>query len=224
MEELVKKTGIPEQYLDAIVNDIRTRLPALPYIRSYLVKMAELLGLPPTLLLDRYRKEFSEKTSGGADTLPGNRFALPSGRQRFFIGAGVVAAIIVVYIISRSGFFGAPHLAIDMPPPDKETFIVSGSSTIMLAGRVDPGDKLFINGQEVATGEDGIFSKEYQLLPELNIIEFTTKRFLGRELTVRRQVYYEEPTSTPALRTPKKEPAPEPPPEDLELPAEAPLP
>ena len=203
MEELVKKSGIPEQYLDAIINDVRTRLPALPYIRVHLTRIAIFLGLPPERLLSQYRKEFSDKQSGGFDALPGNRFALPSGTRRYAIIGGVVLLILVVVMISRSGFFGIPHLTISMPPAGSDPFITN-SSTILLSGKVDAGDKLLINGQDVATGNDGVFSSPYPLTPELNVIEFTTKRFLGRELSITRQVYYDEPTSTPALRAAAK--------------------
>lgn len=223
MEELVKKTNIPEQYLDAIINDVRTRLPAFPYVRVHLTRLAALLGLPPELVLTRYRQEFAEKTSGRADMLPGNRFALPSGRRRYLLGGGAIIAIVLVIIISRSGFFGSPHLTIDMPPVGGDPFITT-SSTILLSGRVDAGDKLTINGQPVATGETGIFESQYQLVPEINIIEFTTKRFLGRQFSLIRQVYYEEQISTPAIRAVTKKVAPPVEEIDVETPAEVPAP
>ena len=222
MEELVKKTGLPEQYLDAIINDVRTRLPAFPYIRAYLTRVAALLGLPPEMLLDKYRQEFSEKISGGADALPGNRFALPSGIRRYLLVVVAIIVVILIVAISRSGFFGSPHIAIDMPPAGTDPFITS-SSTITLAGHVDAGDKLLINGQPVATGKNGTFASQYQLTPEINVIEFTTKRFLGRQFSITRQVYYEEPTSTPAIKAAAKK---APPPEEAATttPAEAPVP
>ena len=193
VEELIKRTGIPEQYLDAIINDVRRRLPAFPYIRPHLLKIASVLALPPELLLQKYRQEFSEKISGAADMLPGNRFALPSGQRRYMIGAGIIALLIVVYAIGRTGFFGQPHLSIDMPPSGQDPFITT-SSTIVLAGRSDPGNKISINGQAVTADENGSFTKEYQLIPEINIIEFSAQRFLGRQMKITRQVYYEEPT------------------------------
>ncbi len=223
MEELVKKTGIPEQYLDAIINDVRTRLPAFPYIRIHLRRLATLLGLPPEMLLAKYRQEFSEKMSGGADALPGNRFALASGMRRYLLIAGAAVVLVIVIATSRSGFFGSPHLTIDMPPSDTDPYITT-SSTVLLAGHVDAGDKLTVNGQPVATGDDGKFESQYQLSPEINIIEFTTKRFLGRQFSITRQVYYEEATSTIAVKAAgKKVVPPEPPPNDT-TPAEAPAP
>ncbi len=199
IEELIKKTGIPEQHFDAIVSDVRTRLPAFPYIRQHLIKIAVLLGLPQELLLNKYRAEFAEKASGGADRLPGNRFALAGGGRRYVFGLGAVVALFIVYVVVRSGFFGAPNLVITNPPAGTDPFIVTGSSTLMIAGSIDPGDKLLINGQPVATEATGIFTREYQLAPEINIIEFSASRFLGRTITITRQVYLEEaPLTTKA--------------------------
>lgn len=198
IDELIKRSGIPEQYLDAIINDVRRRLPAFPYMRPHLVRIATALGLPHELLLKKYRVEFSEKISGAADMLPGNRFALPSGKRRYVIAAAIVA-IIVLYAVTRSGFFGQPRLVIDMPPVGQDPFITT-SSTIILSGHSDPGDKLSINGQAVTADGDGAFIKEYQLVPEINIVEFSAQRFLGRRVTITRQVYYEE---QPVAPTPK---------------------
>jgi hypothetical protein len=155
------------------------------------------LGLPPDLLLSKYRQEFLEKISGGGDALPGNRFALASGMRRYLIIAGAIAAFLILYSIGRSGFLGQPHITIDMPPVGQDPYITT-SSTVLLAGHADAGDTLLINGQPVPVDQTGAFSREYPLLPEINIIEFSAKRFLGREITITRQVYYEEPTSTPA--------------------------
>ena len=203
IDELIKRSGIPEQYLDAIINDVRRRLPAFPYMRPHLLRIATALNLPPELLLQKYRVEFSEKVSGAADMLPGNRFALPSGRRRYLIAVAIIAGVILLYAITRSGFFGQPRLTIDMPPAGQDPFITT-SSTIILSGHSDAGDKLSINGQAVTADAGGVFTKEYQLVPEINIIEFSAQRFLGHRVTITRQVYYEEQPAVPAPKAGSK--------------------
>jgi len=199
--ELAKKSGTPEHYVEALVTGEIRRLPAFPYIRVHLVKIAQVLGLRPELLTEKYKEEFTAMHSGSADKLPGNRFALPSYRREYLIAAGVLALLIVGYLVSKTGFFGRPSLTITVPPTDPNPFIVT-TSTITLSGRTDPGDNLFVNGQHVPVATDGTFSKDYQLLPEINIIEFSAKRFLGRQVTATRQVYFDTtvasttPTST----------------------------
>lgn len=209
LEEVAKKTGMPEQYLDAIINNVRTRLPAFPYVRAHLVRLASLLGLPAEVLLEKYRTEFAEKVSGGSDMLPGNRFALPSGRRQYLIITAVITGLLIIYGISRTGFLGRPQLVITMPPVGVDPFITA-SATIALAGSISGNDKLLINGQPVATDDQGAFLKEYPLTPEINIFEFSATRFLGREARVTRQVYYEEPPAAAAARAAPRESLEEP--------------
>lgn len=197
--DVIEKTGIPEPYLDAILNDKRHKLPAYPYVRIYLVKIAELLGLNQADVIADYRREFGDKISGAADTLPANRFALPSSRKRYLIGGAVLALILLGYVISNSGFFGRPQLLLISPPQGGEEPYVVTSPTIELRGQIDSGDKLIINGQETPVGPGGVFSREYQLNPELNTIEFVVSRFLGKEIKVIRQVYYQVPTDVGAF-------------------------
>lgn len=193
VKDVIEKTGIPESYLDAVLNDKRDKLPAFPYIRIYLIKIAELLGMNASEVVAEYKREFSDKVSGSRDTLPRNRFALPSSRKRYLIVGGVLALIILTYTLTNSGFFGRPHLLLTMPPQDSEDVYVIETPVIQLAGQIESGDKLLINDQEIPVSSEGVFSLEYPLEPELNTIEFTVSRFLGKEIQVTRHVYYKEP-------------------------------
>jgi hypothetical protein len=186
--EVAKRSGINEQYVDALISGDISKLPAFPYIRGGLISLAGLLGLPAELLVNKYREEFMQMRSGSGDKLPGNRFALPSYRREYLIGAGVLGILSLIFWISQSGFFGQPALSIITPPAQPSPFIVS-TSTYLLSGRIDPGDILSINGQHSPVQSDGTFKKEIQLIPEINVIEFTTKRFLGREIKEVRQIY-----------------------------------
>ncbi len=196
--ELSRKTGTPENYIEQLISGETDRLPAFPYIRPHLVKIAESLSISPDLLTEKYREEFAAMHSGAGDRLPGNRFSLPSHRREYLVGGGILVLIVFGFFVSRTGFLGQPHLTIIVPPAEPTPFIVS-SSTILLSGRTDPGDALLVNGQHVPVATDGSFLKEYQLLPEINIIEFSSKRFLGREIKETRQVYFDQSSTTANL-------------------------
>lgn len=195
-KDVVEKTGIPEQYFDAILNDKQSKLPAFPYIRAHLVKVAQLLGLNAEEVIKDYKTEFTGSVSGSADTLPGNRFALPSARRKYLIGGAVIGLLLLGFIFKSSGFFGQPKLTLLMPPIDSRDPFVVGTSTIILAGKIDPSDKLFINNQATPVSVEGVFSENYDLRPELNPIEFKVSRFLGRDLTIVKNVFYRETAST----------------------------
>ena len=206
VKDLIARSGIPEQYLDAILNDKRDKLPAFPYVRVYLIKIAAILGLNPEEIVAEYKAEFSNKISGSSDTLPANRFVLPSSRRRYLIGAAALLLIVLGYALSNSGFFGRPHLALTMPPAGASDPYVTTTSSITFEGQIDAGDKLLINNQVQPVTKEGIFSIPYQLQPELNTVEFTVSRFLGTSITIVRHIYYEEASSTAvrAIVPPKK--------------------
>lgn len=189
LDQLSEKTGVPEQYIKAIMNNQPDRLPALPYIRSYLLTIADFLQIEREVMLEAYRNEFAAKMSGPADRLPGNRFALEHRGRKWiwFAIAGVVGAL-VLYAVLGSAFFGAPYFRLVNPPQDAEIFEVSGS-TILLAGTTEPNGKLTINNELVPVRADGSFEFEYPLKPELNTIVFKVERFLGKTLTVEKKVY-----------------------------------
>jgi hypothetical protein len=188
--EIAKKIGAPESYVEALFVGDKKFLPALPYLRQHLIRMSDLLGLPSDMLVNKFKEECAAMQSGSLDKLPGNRFALPSYRKQYTIGIAVMVGIIVIGVIARSGFFGQPSLIVTQPESSDGPFITS-SSTVILTGRISPGDTLLVNGEHVSAQGDGSFSSEFQLTPELNTIDFVAQRFLGRQTTIRRQIYFE---------------------------------
>ncbi|MDO8601520.1 MAG: helix-turn-helix domain-containing protein [bacterium] len=189
IEQLSAKTDVPEQYVKAIFNNQPELLPALPYIRNYLLTIADFLGVEREIVLEAYRAEFSAKMSGHADRLPGNRFALEKkGRKWIWLGALGLIIIIVLSTVLRSAFFGAPYFRLVNPPQDAEMFEVGGS-TILLTGTTESNGKLSINGEPVTVRADGSFEFEFPLVSGLNMITFTVERFLGKTLTVVKKVY-----------------------------------
>lgn len=208
LDELAKKSGLASGYMDALMSDVRSRIPAFPYVRLHLIKMAEILGLPSEALVDAYRRDFVEKFSGASDTLPANRFALPSLRRMHAGIGGAIVVLALLYLLVRGLTTSGSRLTIEMPPADQSVFSTS-SSTILLAGKAGASDTVMINNQEIAVAADGTFSYEYPLSPEMNLITFSVKRFLGGKSEVVRRVFYDEPL-VPALKAgPPKEEAEE---------------
>ncbi len=207
LEQLSLKSGMPDHHLKAIFNNQVERLPALPYIRTHLLAVADYLNIDREVILEAYRREFSGKISGPADRLPGNRFAFEKkGRKWVWLGLIGIVGLLALFTILRSTFFGAPSFRLVNPPQDAQIYEVT-SSVIMLAGTTESNGTLFINGEAVPVREDGAFEFEYQLQPGINTIEFTVERFLGKTITVLKQVVYVEPmnsgdaSSTPATTT-----------------------
>lgn len=196
-------TGIPVSYINALLAGNKDSLPPLPYIRGYLLKLAARLDLDQDMVLAAYRTEYVTKMSGSSDRLPTNRFAITGiKRGPLLIGAIIIVLIIGFFGVRETGIFGRPYLNLINPPPGDEVY-VTNFAVLEIEGRVSPRDTVTINGQAVAVSDTGSFTSSYPLSPELNSLEFVVKRFLGKEVRVLRQVYYnavnENPDSQPNL-------------------------
>lgn len=187
-QKLSELTGISERYLWAIQNLEVDKLPALPYVRSYLKKISEVLELNHDELLEMYEKELASKTSGEHDTLPENRFKIRHFSRRELFSWGLGALAIFYFLFNLPHLIGKPTLIVTNPP--NPIFAVFEATTT-LTGYLDQRDKLIINNEEVFVSRDGEFSKDYSLQVGINKIEFKAKRFLGKETSVVREIIYQ---------------------------------
>lgn len=188
LDRLTSQTGIAERHIVALLDNNGDKLPAAPYARGYLMKIASVLDLDGPELWRLYKNEITIKQSGPTDKMPENRYALKTINKKWVI-AGVIIALFLIYAISNiNRFIGKP--AIEITNPSSETTITP-LNTILLSGRINPKDKLLIDGVEATPEADGSFSKEYSLEPGLNRIEFSVTRLLGGETAVTRQIIYQ---------------------------------
>ena len=187
-KRLAELTNVPERFIEALLNLETKKLPAMPYVRGYLKKIAEVLHLNSEELRSLYEKELNHKTSGAFDKLPANRFAFQSFKKRGAVGGIIILALLLYIIVNVSLLFGLPPLEVSYPSQPTTT---AAGSPIILEGKFNPQDKLTINGAEQLGGASGRFQIPFNLQPGLNTIEFKVKRFLGRETVVLRQILYQ---------------------------------
>ena len=189
--KLSEAANITEHYLTALISHQSKNLPPPPYIRGYILRMAEVLDLDGSFLWQSYSKTLISKTSGSEDLLPFNRFALkPVSKTK--IAVGIVVLFAIIYFGWRAGgFFGTPGIEITNPATDN---FITKDAAITLTGKINPQDKLTINGEEITTDGKGYFEKswDFHFSPD-NItakLEFKFKRLLGKEVVVDRQIIY----------------------------------
>lgn len=188
IEKLAELAGVPNRYLAAMSSGDFQKLPALPYTRGYLMKIAEVLGIDGDELWQTYKDEIALKINA-PDKLPSNRFAIRRfGKMKIIIGIILVSAII--YLIWQSdNLLGIPKIEITYPMADD---LVLSIPLIKLAGKIsNPKDKLTVNGEQIFINSDGSFEKEIFLRPGVNDIEFRIKRFLGKETKVVKKVVFQ---------------------------------
>jgi len=190
LDKLRRETGIAERYLTALLEGNHANLPASPYVRAYLIKLASLLDLDAHALWGQYRADLGTHTSGPEDKLPINRFALKKANRSWLI-AGVFIILFLIYGVANiNRFLGRPNLTLSNPAVET---LVTTANIITLSGSIDPEDKLVIDGEQIVTDSSGNFSTEYSLAPGLNRIEFSVKKLLGKEIKISRTVIYQEP-------------------------------
>lgn len=189
LAKLRQQTGIAERYLSAFLEDASEKLPAAPYVRGYLLRIASTLELDGAHLWEMYRTATELKSSGAEDRMPGNRFALKRINRKLVFGVGVAALLIVYLGMSADRFLGRPDLTLTSPSADTS---VTTASIIMVSGNIEPGNIVSVGGEEVPVNADGSFEKAYSLEPGLNqITVFTENPVIGRKSEVIRRVIYE---------------------------------
>ena len=192
-DKLASITFIPRRYIIAIQNLELNMLPSSPYVRGYLKKICEVLGLDFNKIWKIYEEELRHKTSGAFDKLPSNRFAIHKVNKKSVAGV-VIAIVLIIFIISNfNNFFAKPYLSIENP---REAIITTYEPSINLFGNINPKDKLTINEREIITDSYGNFESIYDLQNGLNTINFKVKKILGKENIEIRQVLLEATTTT----------------------------
>lgn len=199
VEKLSQISGVSERFLSSLIEGNIEKLPPRPYAHGYLIRIAEALNLDGEKLWSEYLKNNEAiRRSGKNDQLPKNRFAIPALNKKII--ALILAAIILISyaLIRLPTLLGNPKLTIQNLTEERT---IAKSSPFTIKGKINPKDQLAING-EIVYSKDGDFEKIQELQPGFNTITFKVKKFLGKERTVTKQIFYEPP------ETPKKEEAP----------------
>jgi len=188
-EKLSYVTNIPTRFITALLEGNFKELPAKPYVRGYLIKIAAALGVENEVIMGAYRESMEIRSSGGKDRLPMNRFAIQKINKNFVVGTVIVAGLLIFLGLRINDIMGTPTLQVNL----SESPSTTTNQTLKITGKMSARDKLTLNQEIVYTNQDGTFQKDVTLSPGLNTFEFDATRFLGRETKIVRQVVYEEP-------------------------------
>jgi len=196
-QKLSDLTDVPTRFVDAIIKGDFNKLPAKPYIRGYLFKIANSLDVENDDLWRAYRFSTETASSGESDMLPGNRFALKKISPSKVIGLIVALLVIIFFIVRFDRIVGSPDIRVVTPE------IVSEEITT-ISGDMDPDDRLTINGELIYVTDDGSFSKDVRLEAGINTFQIVATRKLGRQTEITRQIIY-EPKEEPEEIVPVEE-------------------
>ncbi len=195
-KKIADMTGIPDRYIEMLLDGDASRLPPSPYVHGYIAKLSGILNFDKDTMWRLYQKEAPLTRSGREDRLPNNRFAM-----RRVSHAWVVTLVVILVVVAFGGYniYGIltpPAVIITVPASDNSTV---AQKTILLQGKTDATYTVTINGSEVYVGPDGSFQKELQLQEGVNGVEFVVRKFLGKETHIVRHIVYAPPPSLPQL-------------------------
>jgi len=195
--KLAELSAIPLHYIQALIENDVSALPAAPYVRGYIHRIADILDVDPEQLWKQYKNDDNLKQSGERDVLPSNRFAHKPVNKKIIL-VTIIALIALAYVIpSLASFFGKPTLMITDPQNDSYT---ATTSLFVISGTVEnQRDKVLINNEEIVVLPDGTFSKEVLLQSGQNTYTIVSHRFLGKDTSVTRTIWLQE--KIPAIQT-----------------------
>lgn len=187
-EKLADATGIPNRFVSAFLEGEPAELPAAPYVRGYLKKIAGVLELDADELWRMHERESAPRQSGAMDLLPQNRFAIAPANKLIMSVVVLIIATLIYAALGAGKLIGIPKLTVTIPA--NETSIATSASATIEGLLGNPEDTLTINGEVVYVDETGAFKKTFPLEKGLNNFDIAAKRFLGKTITVTRQVVY----------------------------------
>lgn len=204
LDKIAALTKIQIRYLDWLEKGEFAKLPADVYVRGIIAKYAKAVDADFDELWTRFKEErdnFFGKTgkivrqSGFFDRLPQNRFLNSSlfvltPRAATIIFLALVLFSVLGYIVFQFNYLvGPPSLVVFEPAGD----FLTTDKKIKLAGLVEIGAVLKINGQPANVSNEGRFEEELALQPGVNVVEFSVENHLGKTTTLKRIVVLKSP-------------------------------
>lgn len=193
--DVSRNTGIQVAYLEYLEQGVFEKLPAEVYVRGFLRRYAEYLGISEEPILRQYDRERGMNRSLNQDEkkeqnsfIQGAFQKIPSAivtPRRITVTLSlcmVLTGLFYVYSEYQS-FISEPILIIS--EPSKEV-TQTNDSFLMVSGKTDPDSRVFINDQKVLVDEDGGFQEKIELQNDVNTVIIRSVNRFNKEA---RKVY-----------------------------------
>ncbi|MCD6086155.1 helix-turn-helix domain-containing protein [bacterium] len=191
LDKLSCLSGIEKEVLENLEKDNWSELLPDIYVRGYLLKIGEVLGVDGEELWSLYKKDKRRaKIKRIKNHLP---FLKRNSKKRttFF------QVIIIVFFFILIGIFSFWQIKKFLKPPEIQLFypennMIVSENPIKIEGRTN-ASILLINHQKIPLKEDGYFSFLVPLLEGTNIIEIESLNPFGQKTVLKRRVVYPAP-------------------------------
>lgn len=189
IDELSEKTKIQSKYLLRLEKEEFSKLPATAYIRGFIQKWAKACDADGEKLIMQFYRE--NKPLHGSYS---NVKLSPLTKSAFIITARhIVVIVLFIFIVGFLSYLYFTQRKLNNSPqieilkPIEFSSIVEGND-ILIKGKVENMEKLYINDKEVFVDNEGFFEYKYQLNLGLNDIVVKAKSNKGKETEAIRKV------------------------------------
>lgn len=172
-QKVAQLLNIQLRHLEGLEQGDIEKMPADVYAKGLLRKYAKILGVESESLVREYEKEVkiaNHLKRGGHQSLPSLRLARFSVTPKFLtaIFGSLLFILAVGYLVYQLNVLISPPKLVIFEPVDN---LLTGNSTIVIAGQTESGAQLTINSQQTYIDRDGNFKQEINLNPGINTIE-----------------------------------------------------
>ncbi|TSC75627.1 MAG: hypothetical protein G01um101431_1180 [Parcubacteria group bacterium Gr01-1014_31] len=197
LAEAGRQLNINPSYLEALETGAHGGLPGTVYAVAFLKSYAQLLNLDPEEAVHRYKSELAIAQHARGESTEQWRPVARAAWWHFMVPARLLrTAMLAVVLLSALTYLGFKVEAIVQPPfltvtsPADE--LLTDYALLTVAGQVEVGSVITINGQEVLADAQGRFSTPLDLQVGVNLIKITARKNHSKETVVQRRVVLQE--------------------------------
>ncbi len=189
--DLVAKTGIPAKHLKKIEKGEWCDLPSGVYVKGFLRKYAQAVGLDEAELSLRYEKEWKQICEVPRPVLK-NNILTRLDFLKIISFRWAILGLAIIFVLFYIGWqfkviLEKPDLSLNYPT---EEDIIVDNPKLEFKGSVSPDAVLTINSETVYPEENGLFVKQIDLLSGINVFEIKAVSRFGKENKITRRVTY----------------------------------
>ncbi|KKR48304.1 MAG: hypothetical protein UT86_C0008G0017 [Candidatus Magasanikbacteria bacterium GW2011_GWC2_40_17] len=191
-----KQLSICPSFVANLEKGLYNKLPGEIYIKNFIKRYAELLGLNPQKILNDYQEERKDCQKKENNFIPVCRLKSWPLLWRKLLALSAVMILVIYLGIEINGIFIAPALDLETPTEGE----VSLQEALSVKGKTLPELTVQINGVETVSDSLGNFSEDIILNPGSNQIIITAAKKHSRSQTVIRNVIYREKKEDVSLK------------------------
>jgi len=201
LSQVEKRLKIRKKYLEALEEENWKVIPGEVYLKGFLQKYAQFLGLDAQKILELYKKERAiqrqieeEKNPSLPQPLKSPKIVITPRLLFVFLGMLVFLTVLSYIFYQFSSLIKPPFIEIYNPSQDTET----NQEIVYLEGKTQKGVDLFINNQLVTINEDGSFKTLVFLQNGMNVLKILARNEMGKETVVERRIFARLPQKSVA--------------------------